>query len=225
MASRPRARESRLRTTSEGACRLHDAHARPQQRLDDGLADEVVGAALERVELVALLGLGRDHDDERVDLLAGADPLHQPLAVHPRHAQVRDHQVGGALAHPRHRLDPVGGRLHLDVLDRGDGVPDHLEGDGIVVDDQDGPYGLGLDRRGPLLTPELLYQPQGVPSGLSDGDAPARVAPGDGKVNFKRLMEEIAASGYRGWISAEYLPGDRPTEDSLRWFRKYRSKA
>ena len=57
------------------------------------------------------------------------------------------------------------------------------------------------------------------------GDAPGRVAPGRGKVQFAKLMEAMAETDYSGWISAEYSPGDRPTEESLLWIKKLRSKA
>lgn len=56
-------------------------------------------------------------------------------------------------------------------------------------------------------------------------DAPGRVAPGKGKVPFGKLLSAIAASDYAGWISAEYHPGDRPTEESLRWMKKFRAAA
>ncbi len=55
------------------------------------------------------------------------------------------------------------------------------------------------------------------------GDAPGRVVPGKGKVQFNKLIEAIAAADYGGWIAAEYNPGDRPTEESLRWIKKFRS--
>ena len=48
------------------------------------------------------------------------------------------------------------------------------------------------------------------------GDTPKRGAPGSGNVDFPALFASIAASGYDGWISAEYLPGTR-TEDTLGW--------
>lgn len=51
------------------------------------------------------------------------------------------------------------------------------------------------------------------------GDAPGRGPPGAGEVDFARLMAAIEASDYDGWISAEYHPGDRRTETTLRWMR------
>lgn len=55
------------------------------------------------------------------------------------------------------------------------------------------------------------------------GDAPGRQAPGHGKIDFRALLDAIAASGYAGWISAEYNPGDKLTEESLRWMKKFRT--
>ena len=49
------------------------------------------------------------------------------------------------------------------------------------------------------------------------GDAPGRIAPGAGRIDFPRLIEAMQETGYSGWISAEYLPGDQPTETTLRW--------
>jgi hydroxypyruvate isomerase len=48
------------------------------------------------------------------------------------------------------------------------------------------------------------------------GDAPDRTAPGRGTVDFNGLFDRIAASGYDGWISAEYHPNG-PTEGTLDW--------
>ena len=55
------------------------------------------------------------------------------------------------------------------------------------------------------------------------GDAPGRAPPGTGKVDFDALLAAIATSGYDGWISAEYNPGTKFTEDSLRWVKKFRT--
>lgn len=49
------------------------------------------------------------------------------------------------------------------------------------------------------------------------GDAPGRIAPGKGTINFPALLKALESSGYKGWISAEYSPGDGPTENSLKW--------
>ncbi len=57
------------------------------------------------------------------------------------------------------------------------------------------------------------------------GDAPGRVAPGEGTVDFPSLIKAMSKTNYKGWISAEYGPGNRPTEDSLRWMSKLRTAA
>lgn len=51
------------------------------------------------------------------------------------------------------------------------------------------------------------------------GAAPGRCEPGTGPVDFRELFEAIDASGYDGWVSAEYTPSTRRTEDSLGWMR------
>ncbi|WP_299371992.1 TIM barrel protein [uncultured Tateyamaria sp.] len=48
------------------------------------------------------------------------------------------------------------------------------------------------------------------------GDAPGRVTPGRGRVDFAALFAAIDASGYDGWVSAEYTPKGR-TETDLAW--------
>jgi len=49
------------------------------------------------------------------------------------------------------------------------------------------------------------------------GDAPGRCEPGGGDIDFAALCAAIAESGYDGWISAEYNPSTKRTEDSLSW--------
>ena len=51
------------------------------------------------------------------------------------------------------------------------------------------------------------------------GDAPGRTEPGRGTVDFARLFAAIEASGYDGWVSAEYKPTTKRTEGSLEWMR------
>ena len=48
------------------------------------------------------------------------------------------------------------------------------------------------------------------------GDAPYRSPPGTGAVDFEALFARIEASGFDGWISAEYTPG-KLTEETLGW--------
>jgi hydroxypyruvate isomerase len=48
------------------------------------------------------------------------------------------------------------------------------------------------------------------------GDTPDRGVPGSGDVDFATLFARIDATGYDGWISAEYHPGGL-TEDTLDW--------
>jgi len=50
------------------------------------------------------------------------------------------------------------------------------------------------------------------------GDAPDRSAPGTGEIDFDALFQAIDASGYDGWVSAEYHPAGR-TDASLGWMR------
>ena len=49
------------------------------------------------------------------------------------------------------------------------------------------------------------------------GAAPSRCEPGTGPVDFDALFQAIDASGYQGWVSAEYTPSTKRTEDSLAW--------
>lgn len=48
------------------------------------------------------------------------------------------------------------------------------------------------------------------------GDAPDRSPPGTGQIDFPQLFADIKASGYEGWVSAEYTPG-KQTEKTLSW--------
>jgi hydroxypyruvate isomerase len=47
-------------------------------------------------------------------------------------------------------------------------------------------------------------------------DVPGRGEPGTGNLDLPRLFSDIDASGYRGWVSAEYRPSGQ-TEQSLHW--------
>ena len=74
----------------------HRLDALHHQALRERLGDVVVGAHLEAEQLVDLLVLGGEEDHRHVGLLAqAAQQLH---AVHARHLDVEDRQVGGLLA-------------------------------------------------------------------------------------------------------------------------------
>jgi hydroxypyruvate isomerase len=50
-------------------------------------------------------------------------------------------------------------------------------------------------------------------------DAPGRGEPGTGRLDLARLFSDIDASGYGGWVSAEYRPSGA-TEASLHWLAR-----
>ena len=52
------------------------------------------------------------------------------------------------------------------------------------------------------------------------GDSPGRTEPGKGRVDFPALFTAIESSGYAGWVSAEYKPTAKRTEDTLGWMKR-----
>jgi len=52
---------------------------------------------------------------------------------------------------------------------------------------------------------------------LQFADVPGRHEPGTGEINFERVFAAIDASGYEGWVGAEYRPSGT-TAGSLGWF-------
>lgn len=53
-------------------------------------------------------------------------------------------------------------------------------------------------------------------------DCPGRGAPGTGALTFDPLLRKLVATGYRGWLGAEYRPtGD--TSASLAWLAEWRA--
>lgn len=54
-------------------------------------------------------------------------------------------------------------------------------------------------------------------------DCPGRGAPGTGDVDFASAMQALRASGYSGWIGAEYRPRDGDQDGELRgWLSRWR---
>ena len=113
----------------------HRFDALDQKPLRERFADEIVGAHLQAEQLVDLLVLGGEEDHRHVGLLA--QPPQQLHAVHARHLDVEDGEVGRRGLEPLERggavgvgHDPVAFGLERD-RDRGQNVP-------VVVDESDG---------------------------------------------------------------------------------------
>ncbi len=70
---------------------------------------------------------------------------------------------------------------------------------------------------GDALTVWQRFQPRIVHAQI--GAAPDRSEPGSGTMDFPALFAAMDQSGYSGWVSAEYAPTTRRTEDSLAWMR------
>ncbi|SFP97875.1 hydroxypyruvate isomerase [Geopseudomonas sagittaria] len=54
-------------------------------------------------------------------------------------------------------------------------------------------------------------------------DCPGRGAPGCGQVDFAAALAALRASGYAGWLGAEYKPGEVGSAASLGWLAQWRS--
>jgi hypothetical protein len=126
----------------------------------EGLGDVVVGAAVQRLDLLRLAGADRQHDHRHRRQLA--DPAQHLLAVDVGQAEVEDHQVGPVLHHPLQALGAAC-RLDRDVAVGGQADLQEAADLRLVVDDQDARRG-GIRHR---LTP-----PASCPAGPAP---PARV--------------------------------------------------
>jgi hydroxypyruvate isomerase len=56
-------------------------------------------------------------------------------------------------------------------------------------------------------------------------DCPGRGAPGTGQLEFGPVLDALRRTGYRGWLGAEYLPGEAGTQAGLAWLASWRSAA
>jgi hydroxypyruvate isomerase len=63
---------------------------------------------------------------------------------------------------------------------------------------------------------EALARHRAIVRHVQFADAPGRGEPGTGRLDLAGLFADIDASGYGGWVSAEYRPSGR-TEQSLHW--------
>jgi hydroxypyruvate isomerase len=51
-------------------------------------------------------------------------------------------------------------------------------------------------------------------------DSPGREEPGSGEINYRFVLAELEQLGYDGWVGLEYVPKDRPTEETLGWLKE-----
>src|SRR6185436_5256671 len=161
---------------AEGAAAEEHAHARHQLAHREGLAEVVVGTELEAEHAVELLVLGGEEDD-RQRLRDAADAATELEAVHARHEDVEDDEVGELLAEGvpgRLAVLPGGDLVAFAPQRQADGLTDAL----FVVDDGDAAaasHWVGnLPRRGG----ETHGRPQfEVANGVGSAAGPAGTAP------------------------------------------------
>jgi hydroxypyruvate isomerase len=55
-------------------------------------------------------------------------------------------------------------------------------------------------------------------------DCPGRGMPGSGDLDFAAAIAALRSSGYEGWLSAEYRPGDAATSATLAWLPEWRQR-
>ena len=99
-------------------------------------------------------------------------------------------------------------------------VPTAAEGARLVAEVAEPNFGLQLDLYHTAMMGDdgaaKLAELRPIIRHIQFADAPGRGEPGTGQLDLDRLFSDIDASGYRGWVSAEYRPSG-PTEQSLHW--------
>ena len=99
-------------------------------------------------------------------------------------------------------------------------VPRARDGARLVAAVAEPNFGLQLDLYHTAMMGDdghaALSEHRPIVRHIQFADAPGRGEPGTGTLDLPRLFSDIDASGYAGWVSAEYRPSSR-TEDTLRW--------
>jgi hypothetical protein len=117
------------------------AHAREQLRLVERLGHEVVGARLDRGDLLLVAARRDHHHGEEAGRFGGPDGVADLVAVHPGHEDVEQDEVDGQGGEPLERLgagrggdDGVAarGEHRLEQPDVLHEVVDHEDGGGLV---------------------------------------------------------------------------------------------
>lgn len=131
------------RGREQGVAGLHQAYGAHQMLGGDVLEQEAAGGGERGVDVVVEVVGGEDDDPRPVGAVAVEDPPGRLDAVHPRHPDVHEDDVGPGTPDGRDRLGPVGrlGR-HLDAVG-GEDHPEARTHQGLVVRD-DGTQGRPL---------------------------------------------------------------------------------
>ncbi len=134
------------------------AHPGKQLVHRERLGDVIVGAGVQRLDLVGAVGAAGQHDDRRV----GPPPqaLNDLHAIQVRQAEIQDHQVGGIFRGQLECLGAGPGGVHL-VLPHPQVDPQRAEYLRLVVDHQHGRHGTSLSCQ--LPRPGLMVPPRGQP--------------------------------------------------------------
>lgn len=128
------------------------------------------------------------------------------------------------LAHAARELAKAGVELVIEPINSRD-VPGFLvprAGDAAEVIAQVGEPNLGLQcdlYHTAMMDDEgsrVLDTWRALIRHIQFADAPGRGEPGTGELDLPALFRRIDASGYKGWVSAEYRPS-RQTEETLDW--------
>ena len=112
-------------------------HLRHEARHVDGLAQEVVGPALQGLhDVVVGVHAREEHEGDVLQLGGLLDLAEQGPAVHERHEHVAEDEVGHRVPHPRQGVTRIVEALHVEALAVQRGLH-HAEDVGVVVDHHD----------------------------------------------------------------------------------------
>jgi hydroxypyruvate isomerase len=135
-----------------------------------------------------------------------------------------DRTLRGNLRYAARELRAAGVDLLIEPINsrdvQGFAVPRAADGARLVTELAEPNFGLQLDLYHTAMMGDdghaalAAYRP--IVRHIQFADAPGRGEPGTGTLDLARLFSDIDASGYRGWVSAEYRPS-AGTEQSLHW--------
>ncbi|MCJ0974218.1 TIM barrel protein [Pseudomonas sp. PS1] len=75
-----------------------------------------------------------------------------------------------------------------------------------------------------LDLPDCIARLAGRIGHVQFADCPGRGAPGSGGVDFMTALRALQASGYEGWLGAEFKPGEQGTVADLGWLKEWRAQ-